>query len=303
MIPGLLHGRLLSAAISGLIASPAYQSISASATAQGSAQAVATFTINPDGSWSGSGTGQAIKSGLWFDPQAAGAGSAYEVRITPSGSGGSVSNPASGWVALSSARSLSITSQRFEYGTTSASYSVTVEIRASSGGAVLSSGSFTATASATVPMPNYIPGLTGRGVSAVDQALTGQSTVAASVSIDIGSNGAWSVYGTNSQGSAPIGSPTTGTWNIYGGSSESYDVLFTASVSGTGQQAVTNGAASWSALSATRSFNLRLPSFSAANSVQRNGDASLRIQIRRRATGEIVSDTSLSLSVTTQGYQ
>lgn len=154
MIPGLLHGRILGAPpAGGIIAVPAYRLTQAIQSAAPSAAATATFQINPDGTWTANGTGFGPLSGTWYSPVTGGIGSGFEVRITPtlsSGVAGVVTNQASGWVALSSARLLSLFVQRFTEGTTASNYNVLVEIRPT-GGAVASAASFVMTSTATVP--------------------------------------------------------------------------------------------------------------------------------------------------------
>ena len=171
MIHGLLHGRLLGGAPGGgVIASPAYQAQLAFATGTSSSSATASFTIHPNGTWTSGGTGYGDKSGTWFSPVTAGAGDAYEVRITPtlaSGVTGVLVNEATDWVPLSSAREFADTVQRFTTGITTSGYSVQVEIRLT-GGAVVSTGSFTLTASAEVKTA----GGGGTGCPALDMWLS-----------------------------------------------------------------------------------------------------------------------------------
>lgn len=147
MIPGLLHGRLLGAAQpAGVVAAPAYLPLNAykAGFGSGSASAAATFTINPNGTWASSGTSYANESGNWYLPTTADAGSAYEVRFTLtllSGSGAVITNQASDWAALSSARQLQAVLNRYTNGTSSVRYSVKVEIRLT-GGVIVSTGTF-----------------------------------------------------------------------------------------------------------------------------------------------------------------
>ncbi|MFC3716791.1 hypothetical protein ACFONC_11580 [Luteimonas soli] len=171
MIPGLLHRRLLmDAPAGGIIASPVYQTLLGFASASGSSEATVLFNVNPDGTWTGSGTGYPTSSGAWFSPIGSGAGDAYEVRITPtrsSASAGVVANTATGWVALSSARQLSVKSQRFTTGLSTVEYSVVVEIRIT-GGAIVSTGVFDIRCTAEVATG----GGGGTGCPAVDMCLS-----------------------------------------------------------------------------------------------------------------------------------
>lgn len=182
MIPGLLHGRLLAAgAASGVIASPAYQDVTAYGSGSVEAEATATFGIHPDGTWAGGGTGYASKSGLWFEPITAGAGNDYEVRITPTntaGVAGVLSNDAGGWIALSQLRQLQVKVQRFDSGSTSSTYSVKVEIRPIAG-AIVSTGTFTLKSTAEVVSGG---GGGGGGCPAMDMWL-GQGVVVSDAGI------------------------------------------------------------------------------------------------------------------------
>lgn len=154
MIPGLLHGRsLVGAGAGGIVAAPAYLPRLAYKAGSSSAAANAAFTVNPDGTWSSTGTGYTAESGSWYLPTTVGAGAAYEVRITPtlaSGGGAVVTNAASGWIAASAARLLQVAMNRYTNGKSAATYNVLVEFRLSGGGATVSSGSFTLTIEAEV---------------------------------------------------------------------------------------------------------------------------------------------------------
>jgi len=161
MIPGLLSGRLLGGGIGGgVIAAPGYQQLLAYAAGTSSATADAQFVIWSDGTWSSSGEGYGNKSGLWYNPLTVGAGSAYEVRITLANTGGVagiIDNQAAIWVPLSSPRALNLSVNRFTTGTTTSSYSVTVEIRLT-GGAIVSTGTFQLSATAQVAAASPGPG-------------------------------------------------------------------------------------------------------------------------------------------------
>lgn len=155
MIPGLLHGRVLGAPSpgGGPVAAPVYQQQLAYASGTSSASAIAQLVVNPDGTWTTSGTGYSGQSGLWYDPASSGVGSAYEVKITATNTGGSsgaVNNGAGDWQALSASRALEIGSSRYTTGSSIAYYSVRVQIRSTSTGAIVSDGSFNVTVTAQV---------------------------------------------------------------------------------------------------------------------------------------------------------
>lgn len=159
MSPFLLHCRLAAGVVGGIIAAPAYQPVSAFRQGASSATAVASFTVHPDGTWSSTGTGDPDRSGVWYEPPAPGVGDAYQVRYTVSlvsGSGGALTNPASGWMAGTDPRTLQLSLSRYERGSSSITYQVLVERRPAIGGAVVSSASFQVTCSVQV-------GLSGGG--------------------------------------------------------------------------------------------------------------------------------------------
>lgn len=146
MIPGLLHGRSLNGgSVGGIVAAPAYLPRRAFASGSSSAAAAATFTINPDGTWTSTGASYTDESGSYYLPTTVGAGVAYEVRVTPTllgGGGAVISNSAANWAAASVQQTLDVVIQRFTSGASIATYSVLVEFRPAGGGAIVSSGSF-----------------------------------------------------------------------------------------------------------------------------------------------------------------
>lgn len=151
MIHNLLHGRVLGGAGggAGIVATPAYLPVLAHGDGGSVAHAVATLTVNPDGTWNATGNFNTVtteNSGNWYLPATPGAGAAYEMRITPNkldGDNAVITNPAAGWVPASDARTLQLKLDRYTAGSSRASYDVLVEFRPSGGGAVVSTGSFT----------------------------------------------------------------------------------------------------------------------------------------------------------------
>lgn len=154
MIPFLVHGRrLTSVPAGGVIASPGYLQQLAYAAGASSASASAAFTINPDGTFQTNGTSYGSQSGLWYNPVTSGIGAGYEVKITPTNTGGSagvVSNTAADWVPLTGSKQVSITQSRYTNGSSIAYYSINVQIRVAGGGAVVSNGTFQITVTAQV---------------------------------------------------------------------------------------------------------------------------------------------------------
>lgn len=158
MIPGLLHGRLLSGGGgSGVVSSPGYPDLFPFQSKRMSATAQATFTLNPDGTWGTTGTGSAVvsntHSGNWYLPTTGGIGAGYEVKITPTKNWGAdavISSDAADWVAISSARQLVATLSRYSLGTSDSSYNVRVQIRIAGGGVIVSDDTFEIQLSADV---------------------------------------------------------------------------------------------------------------------------------------------------------
>ena len=148
----------------------------------------------------------------------------------------------------------------------------------------------------------WISGLGGKALRAVDTAVTNQEWLYASVSVSLQPNGTWTVSGGTYAGAVAQPNPTSGTWLTFGGSAADYDVRITVSATGTDGHQVSNSAPSWVSMSQARGAGLSLPQISAVNTSTRNASASVRIDIRRRSTGNIVSTTDLSMSVRTQGW-
>jgi hypothetical protein len=146
-----------------------------------------------------------------------------------------------------------------------------------------------------------VVGLDGKSLRASDGALTQQSQVTATVWLSMSHTGGWTVGGGNSKGSITQPAPTSGTW-LASGSAGDYDALFTVIDSGAADRQVTNGAAAWSSLATTRGVTLLLPTVSGNNATTRRAEATVRIRIKRRSTGVIVSDTTFFMEATTSGY-
>lgn len=154
MIPFLLHARLTEGGGSGgLIDPPGWNGVSfdASDYQLGSpASALASFTINSDGTWSTLSDAGPI-TGNWFGTPAPGVGAGYEVRFTVTSTfgAGTVVNQASTRVGLGSNRTFSLQVSRSTSGTSLANRTVLVEIWPV-GGSVASTSSFTVSAVAEV---------------------------------------------------------------------------------------------------------------------------------------------------------
>jgi hypothetical protein len=129
-----------------IIAAPAYLPVNAYKKAQDQAAATAAFVVNPDGTWTSSGDSYTPESGLWFQQVTAGAGNAYDVRITVtlnSGTAATVTNAAANWIQLNAARTLSVYLQTVVVGVFNATYTIKVEMRPTGGGATVSTKTFT----------------------------------------------------------------------------------------------------------------------------------------------------------------
>lgn len=145
-----------------------------------------------------------------------------------------------------------------------------------------------------------ISGLQGKSVKASDTALTDQPSVSASTYVSIASTGTWSVGGGTSRGAITVSAPSSGTWLPAGDSASDYQVQFVVTGSnGTGN--VGNGATAYTALSASRSASLSLPSMSGANGIQRADSVSVTINLKKISTGQ-VTVTTMSMTVETVGY-
>lgn len=144
-----------------------------------------------------------------------------------------------------------------------------------------------------------IGGLNGRTFSAQQTALTSQAQVAASVTLAINANGTWQVFGNTNQGGITMPAPNSGNW-LTSGSAGDYQVQFDVSSSGYAGYTVSNGAPSWTGTG--KSVSIALPSFPGNNTTTRNADATVRIRIRQASTGAVVSDSTVALHASTQGF-
>lgn len=146
-----------------------------------------------------------------------------------------------------------------------------------------------------------IAGLNGRTFSAQQTALTSQSQVSASVTVAINANGTWQAYGATGQGGITMPAPNSGTW-LTSGSAGDYQVQFDVSSSGYAGYTVSNGAPSWTSVGSSPGVSIALPTFPGNNTTTRNADATVRIRIRQASTGAVVSDTTVALHTSTQGF-
>lgn len=158
---------------------------------------------------------------------------------------------------------------------------------------------FAATGTLSAP----ITGLDGRGFVSDDRALTNQTNVSASISVSLNNSGGWVVGANTSRGTETVPAPTSGTW-IRSGVASDYEVQFDATASSPfgDSYTLTNPAPAWVSLGTTRSISMALPSQSGATSNTREATASVRMRIRRAATGSVVSDNTFSMLVTTTGW-
>lgn len=146
-----------------------------------------------------------------------------------------------------------------------------------------------------------IAGLNGRTFSAQQTALTSQSQVSASVTIAINANGTWQAYGATNQGPVTMPAPNSGAW-LTSGSAGDYQVQFDVSSSGYAGYTVSNAAPSWTGVGSSPGVSIALPTFPGNNTTTRNADATVRIRIRQASTGAVVSDTTVALHASTQGF-
>ncbi|MFC3816585.1 hypothetical protein [Lysobacter sp. GCM10012299] len=145
-----------------------------------------------------------------------------------------------------------------------------------------------------------LAGVDGRWVGVGDAALTNQPTVTATVSFQIRSYGDWLFTGGNSHGAITISPPASGVWLPAGGVAGDYEVQF--DVVHTGEGDVANGAPVWQDCSSSHGASLTLPTLSAANAYEREGELSVRTRIRLKTTQQVVSDSTCVLSAVTIGY-
>jgi len=145
-----------------------------------------------------------------------------------------------------------------------------------------------------------IPGLGGKQLSAIDQALTNQPNVSASASVTINHLGQWSVGASTSLGAGvSVPAPTSGVWPPAGTSVGDHEVQFVVTSSGEGT--LTNGAPSYASCTSSRSVTLSLPSRSANNGIERIASAAITIRLRRISTGQ-VTNTNVGMYLRTVGF-
>jgi len=145
-----------------------------------------------------------------------------------------------------------------------------------------------------------IPGLNGKQLSAVDQALTNQSTVSASTTVTINHLGQWSVGAATSRGAGvSVPEPTSGVWLPSGTTVSDHEVQFVVTHSGEGTLA--NNATSYVSCTSSRTVSLTLPSLAANNGRERIGSATISIRLRRISTGQVTT-TGVGMSVRTVGF-
>lgn len=142
-----------------------------------------------------------------------------------------------------------------------------------------------------------IAGLNGKALSASDDSVGG-SSVYANVTVTLKSDGNWSVAGdTSDVGTIAQPAPTSGTW-LTSGVPGDYEVQYDFTITNSDAAlTVTNGAAAWAPLSVNRSAGLELRGFYSDTGSPRAGAASVRIRIRRTATGSVVSDNTVTMAV------
>jgi hypothetical protein len=152
MIPGLLHQRLLGV---GVADPPTYDGILLQTEEQvfssgpgEVAEATVYFIVRPNGTWEGQNNNAvSLDAGNWYSPTTNGIGAGYEVKFTVtqdlgSGVGITITNPAVGFVSLSTLKTLSIKNSQTTNGARQDAFTVVAEIK-EAGGAVVATGTFT----------------------------------------------------------------------------------------------------------------------------------------------------------------
>lgn len=148
-----------------------------------------------------------------------------------------------------------------------------------------------------------IAGFNGKQLVAGDAALTGQQWVTAQAGFALNSDGSWTVFGGGSKGPQPQDPPTSGTWLVYGGTAADYEALFEFTVAGaSADEQINNGAPTWTSLHQSRGGSITLPQAPGANADYREAAYTVRVRIRRKSTGAVVSDNSVGIRVSTMGY-
>lgn len=144
-----------------------------------------------------------------------------------------------------------------------------------------------------------IAGLNGRSFVVGQQAQTYQSSVSASLTLAMQNNGTWKVSGATMSGPVPI-SNDTGTWLPAGATVSQYEVRFEVVKSGSSAATTNNSAATFTSCSATQYASLSLPT-AGGTSPLREASATIRVYLRR--VGGTASETVLTFSVNTNGFQ
>lgn len=146
-----------------------------------------------------------------------------------------------------------------------------------------------------------IDGMDGKAFTSTDGAITNQSTVMASGTVTMHSNGTWAVSAANSKGAVAVSLPNSGTWLPSGATVSDYEVEFSITSSGSAARQVTNGAPTYASASTTRVASLTLPSIDANNSTVRNAYGTVTVRLRRISTGA-VSTSSVDITLSTSGW-
>lgn len=150
-------------------------------------------------------------------------------------------------------------------------------------------------------VPHTIVGLDGKALAATDsQSSVSDTALSAFVGVHILNSGSWSVNGTNTLGAVAQPTPTSGTWMPSGAASD-YDVQFDVTASGDTGYQMTNDAPAWANLATTRNVTLAIPDTVANVPAILTANASVRIRIRRTATSIVISDSTITMYVETDG--
>ena len=170
-----------------------------------------------------------------------------------------------------------------------------IDYRISSGADVTTIWAAKGTASYAPPAPGF-----GGGYSAAAQAPTNSSgNTSAALSLIIDANGAWRVERTltNTIGGSGTTILREGTWLPAGGAAGDYQAYF--ETSGGDGGTVSNGAASWASLDATRSVSLRATVLAASANT---AAATLTVVFHiRKGTGAATAE-NLSMSAAATGW-
>lgn len=146
-----------------------------------------------------------------------------------------------------------------------------------------------------------IAGLQGKGMRAVDTALTNQPSVFAVVTVSLQDNGTWQATGATYSGEVAQPAPTSGTWLPAGAVVSDFEVQFVVAASGHSDHVVSNSAPAYASPSTPRSVALSLPQISANNGIEREATANVTIRLKRISTG-VITVTTLPMYVFTRGW-